>query len=209
MFDFEGVKIKWLGHAGFKIKKKKVVYIDPYHIDETEEADLILITHEHYDHCSPDDIKKIIKEDTVTIGPKSAIMKLEHGNTFIIKPGDRKEFDDIIIDVIPAYNIGKKFHPKEKGGVGYIITIDGKKIYHAGDTDLIPEMEKLVVDVALLPVGGEYTMNAEEAASAANKIKPKIAVPMHYGSIIGSKEDAEEFSKLCECEVRILGKGEN
>jgi L-ascorbate metabolism protein UlaG (beta-lactamase superfamily) len=205
MLDFEGIKIKWLGHAGFKIKKDKVIYIDPYHIDETEEADLILITHEHYDHCSPDDIKKIIKEDTVIICSKDAAGKLS-GNTIAVKPGDRKEVNDIIVDVVPAYNIGKKFHPKKKGGVGYVITIDGKKIYHAGDTDLIPEMEKLAVDVALLPVGGEYTMNAEEAAAAANKIKPKIAVPMHYGSIIGSKEDAEEFSKQCECEVRILGK---
>jgi len=207
MIDFEGIKIKWLGHAGFKIKKDKVVYIDPYHIDEIEEADLILITHEHYDHCSPDDIKKIIKEDTVIMGPKDAVDKLS-GNTMVIKPGDRKEFDDIIIDAVPAYNIGKKFHPKEKKGVGYVLNIGSKKIYHAGDTDLIPEMEKLAVDVALLPVGGEYTMNAEEAALAANKIKPKIAIPMHYGSIIGSKEDAEEFRKECECEVRILGKGD-
>ncbi|MBW2965666.1 MBL fold metallo-hydrolase [Candidatus Woesearchaeota archaeon] len=208
MIDFEGIKIKWLGHAGFKIKKKKVVYIDPYHIDETEQADLILITHEHYDHCSPDDIKKIIKDDTVIIGPKDAIMKLEHGNTIIVKSGDRKEFDDIIIDVIPAYNIGKKYHPKKKGWVGYVLNINGKRIYHAGDTDFIPEMEKLTVDVAILPVGGEYTMNAEEAALAANKIKPMIAIPIHYGTIVGSKEDAETFSKQCECEVRILGKGD-
>ena len=207
MLDFEGIKIKWLGHASFKIKKDKIIYIDPYHIDETEEADLILITHEHYDHCSPDDIKKIIKEDTVIICSKDACKKLS-GNTIAVKPGDRKEVDDIIVDAVPAYNVGKKFHPKKKGGVGYVITIDGKKIYHAGDTDLIPEMEKLAVDIALLPVGGEYTMNAEEAAAAANKIKPKIAVPMHYGSIIGSEEDAEEFSKQCECEVRILGKGD-
>ncbi len=207
MIDFEGIKIKWLGHAGFKINKDKVIYIDPYHIDGIEEADLILITHEHYDHCSPDDVKKIIKEDTIIIGPKDAVDKLS-GNTIAIKPGDRKEVDDIIIDVVPAYNIGKKFHPKEKGGVGYVLTINDKKIYHAGDTDLIPEMEKLAVDVAILPVGGEYTMNAEEAASAANKIKPKIAIPMHYGSIIGSEEDAEEFREKCDCEVRILGKGD-
>ena len=208
MLDFEGIRIKWLGHAGFKIKKKKVIYIDPYQIDDIEPADLILITHDHYDHCSPDDIKKIIKEDTIIIGPKEAVSKLT-GNTIAVKPGDRKEVDDIIIDAVPAYNIRKKFHPKNKKYVGYVININGKKIYHAGDTDLIPEMEKLAVDIALLPVGGEYTMNAEEAALAANKIKPKIAVPMHYGTIVGSEEDAEEFRKQCECEVRILGKNED
>jgi L-ascorbate metabolism protein UlaG (beta-lactamase superfamily) len=203
MLDIEGIKIKWLGHAGFKIKKDKVIYIDPYQMNETEPADIILITHEHYDHCSLDDIEILRKKDTIIIGPKKAVKNLGE-NTIVIKPGDRKEVKDIVIDAIPAYNIGKKFHPKSEGWVGYVITIYGIKIYHAGDTDLIPEMEKLAVDIAMLPVGGDYTMNAEEAAAAANKIKPKIAIPMHYGTIVGTKDDADEFKEKCDCEVHIL-----
>lgn len=204
MLEVEDIKIKWLGHAGFKIKKKKVIYIDPYQINETEQADIILITHEHYDHCSLDDIELLKKEDTIIIGPEKAVKNLDGKNIIIVKPGDRKEVEGIVIDAVPAYNIGKKFHPKEKGNVGYVINIEGIKIYHAGDTDLIPEMEKLAVDIAMLPVGGDYTMNAEEAAAAANKIKPKIAIPMHYGTIVGTKDDADEFKEKCDCEVRIL-----
>ena len=204
MLEVEDIKIKWLGHAGFKIKKKKVIYIDPYQINETEQADIILITHEHYDHCSLDDIELLKKEDTIIIGPEKAVKNLDGKNVIIVKPGDRKEVEGIVIDAVPAYNIGKKFHPKEKGNVGYVINIEGIKIYHAGDTDLIPEMEKLAVDIAMLPVGGDYTMNAEEAAAAANKIKPKIAIPMHYGTIVGTKDDADEFKEKCDCEVHIL-----
>ncbi len=204
MLEVEDIKIKWLGHAGFKIKKKKVIYIDPYQMNETEQADIILITHEHYDHCSLDDIELLKKEDTIIIGPEKAVKNLDGKNVIIVKPGDRKEVEGIVIDAVPAYNIGKKFHPKEKGNVGYVINIEGIKIYHAGDTDLIPEMEKLAVDIAMLPVGGDYTMNAEEAAAAANKIKPKIAIPMHYGTIVGTKDDADEFKEKCDCEVHIL-----
>lgn len=208
MLELDGIQMTWLGHAGFKIKaNEKIIYIDPYEIEEDEKADLILITHAHYDHCSPEDIKKIQKEDTLIIYGGDCGDKLT-GNTDKIVPGEEKEFEDIKIKTVPSYNIGKKYHKKNQGNVGFIIEINGKKIYHAGDTDLIPEMDVITADIALLPVGGTYTMDAREAAEAANKINPEIAVPMHWGSVVGSEDDAKDFSRLAECEVRIMKKGE-
>lgn len=207
MLNYEGLKIQWLGHASFKIDNEITIYIDPFHIVREDTADLILITHDHYDHCSSEDLDKVSGKETIIIAPPNCDSSI--GRDFRkVKPGDRIEIRGVIIDVVPAYNLGKKFHPKEKGGVGYILTMDGVHIYHAGDTDIIPDMEKIRADIALLPVGGTYTMNAEEAAQAADMIKPKIAIPMHYGSTIGGNEDAEEFKKKCSCEVKILGKEE-
>ncbi|MBW2977656.1 MBL fold metallo-hydrolase [Candidatus Woesearchaeota archaeon] len=206
MLNYEGLKIQWLGHASFKIDNEITIYIDPFHIEREDTADLVLITHEHYDHCSSEDLDKVCGKETIIIAPSSCDPSI--GRDFRkVKPGDRVEIRGIIIDVVPAYNMGKKFHPKGKG-VGYVLTMNGVHIYHAGDTDVIPEMEKIRADIALLPVGGTYTMNAEEAAQATDMIKPKIAVPMHYGSTIGGTEDAEEFKEKCSCEVKILGKGE-
>ncbi len=203
MFDFNGIKIEWLGHASFKINTGKVIiYIDPYQIRDTEKADLILITHDHYDHCSPEDVEKLRKDSTVVFAGGECGDKTKVDAVMV--PGQREEIKNIIIDAVPAYNVGKKFHPKEKKYVGYVIEIKGKRIYHAGDTDLIPEMDDIRAAVALLPVGGTYTMNSDEAAVAAKKIGCDIAVPMHYGSIIGDKSDAEHFREVCECEVKIL-----
>lgn len=206
VLDFDGIKIKWLGHSAFKITDEIVIYIDPYDISDSEKADLILITHEHYDHCSSADAAKISKDDTMIITTIDAAKKLK-GNTKVIKAGDNIKIKGVLINTVQAYNIGKAFHPKGKG-VGFIITLDGKKIYHAGDTDLIPEMDIVAADIALLPIGGTYTMDAKEAAQAANKIKPKIAIPMHWGKIVGGERDAEQFRKHAECEVRILAKNE-
>jgi len=203
MLEFNHVKISWLGHASFRIEKEITLYIDPYQLKPHQpKADLILITHDHYDHCSQKDIDGISKEDTLIIGPEKAVKQLK-GNTRIIKPGDTIKIKNVLIKAVHAYNLNKPFHPKGIG-VGYIITIDGVKIYHAGDTDLIPEMDVITADIALLPVGGTYTMNALEAAQAANKIKPTIAIPMHYAKIVGTKEDAILFSRKAQCEVRIL-----
>ncbi len=197
--------IKWLGHAGFKIKGEKVVYIDPFKINETEQADIIIITHEHFDHLSPEDIKKIQTEKTVIVVTPDCAPKVS-GNVKTISPGKTLSIDGIKIEAVPAYNSNKNFHLKENNWIGVIITINGKRIYHAGDTDNISEMSSLKnIDVAMLPVSGIYVMTAEEAADAANRIMPKIAVPMHYGSIVGTKEDAEKFRRLCRCRAEILG----
>lgn len=219
-----GVELKWLGHAGFSIKDSdngRMIYIDPYNIKEgLEPADVILITHSHYDHCSYADLKKIVKEGTrVVITPdcQSKVTKFDVPVKIeIIESGGELNFSGLKITAVPSYNIDKHFHPKDENWIGYIVRIGDFILYHAGDTDVIPEMQKLTgfkqpekEFVALLPVGGRFTMSAEEAAEAANIIKPTLAIPMHYGSIIGDESDAEEFKQLCEDEeikVEILKK---
>ena len=207
--DINGVEIKWLGHDGFLIKNSKVIYIDPYNIGYKEEkADLIFLTHGHYDHCSVADLKKIIKEGTKIICPADCQSKINQFDVpirmEIIEEGQEIDLRNLKVIAIPAYNIDKPFHQKGEG-IGYLIKFEGVVIYHAGDTDVIPEMQKLTGHknkdtkfVALLPVGGRFTMSAEEAAEAANIIKPDLAIPMHYGTLIGSREDAEEFVELCK-----------
>jgi L-ascorbate metabolism protein UlaG (beta-lactamase superfamily) len=205
-----GVELKWLGHASFLIKNHKIIYIDPFNIKEnSEKADIILITHSHYDHCSVADIKNIIKEGTkivLTADSQSKITRFETPiDIQIIEPNKELVFGDIKISAVPAYNIDKSFHPKEEGWVGYIIKMNDILIYHAGDTDFIPEMQKLTGHkqpdkqfIALLPIGGRFTMGVEEAVEAAKLIKPALAIPMHYGGLIGTVADAEEFVKLCK-----------
>lgn len=204
------IELKWLGHSGFLIEHKKVIYIDPYGIkDGLPQADVILITHSHYDHCSLPDMEKIIKEGTRIVVPadcQSTITKFDVPIKMeIIEPGQEIEIGDLKVFAFPSYNIDKHFHPKEEGWVGYVIKTEGVIIYHSGDTDVIPEMQKLTgykqqdkEFIALLPVGGRYTMNAEEAAEAAKIIKPTLAIPMHWGSLVGSEDDAKEFVELCE-----------
>jgi L-ascorbate metabolism protein UlaG (beta-lactamase superfamily) len=204
------ITIQWLGHAGFLVKGLKTIYIDPYDIKkENEKADIILITHSHYDHCSIADINKIIKEGTKIVIPANCQSKVTRFNIPIkmevIEHGQEISPEDIKISALPAYNINKHFHPKDEESLGYLIKIKDVLIYHAGDTDLIPEMQKLTgyknkntMFIALLPVGGRFTMNAEEAAEAAKLIKPDLAIPMHYGNIIGNEDDAKEFVELCK-----------
>lgn len=199
--------IKWYGHASVMIKREKVIYFDPFELPAgAEKADIILITHEHYDHFSPEDIKKIQKENTIVVSTPDVIAKVK-GEKREIFPGKEIEIDGIKIRAVPAYNVDKRFHPKEKKWVGYILEIEGVTLYHAGDTDFIPEMKNLgKIDIAFLPVGGTYTMNAKEAAEAANVISPAVAIPMHWGSIVGSESDAEVFRKECKVNVKILPK---
>ena len=199
--------IKWMGQSGFMLKGEKTIYIDPWKTDSEEKADIILITHAHYDHCNPEVIMKISNENTSLLITPDCQSKVKDfpGNVVLVEPDNNYDIEGIKIETVPAYNINKQFHPKENEWVGYIMNIDGKRIYHAGDTDAIPEMKALKnIDVALVPVGGTYTMNAEEAAEAVNEfIMPKLAMPMHFGDIVGSKEDAERFKKLCKCKVEI------
>ncbi|GAG38812.1 unnamed protein product, partial [marine sediment metagenome] len=179
----------------------------PFKITVPLKVDIVLITHPHYDHCSLEDIEKVVKEDTVVIAPPDCTSKFvrnEKGNLKIITPGKIIEIGDIKIQAVPAYNTNKTFHPKENEWCGYIIAINNKIIYHAGDTDLIPEMDKIQADIALLPIGGTYTMNAEEAAQAAQKVKAKVVIPCHYTKgIAGSPEDAERLKQLLPDKVII------
>ncbi len=200
-------KISWLGHDGFLIEAHKLIYIDPYQITSKKKADIILITHEHFDHCSTEDINRIQKPDTVIVTDKDSAKKLS-GDIRVIAPNQTLHVGDIRIDAVPAYNVNKNFHPKSKGWLGFIIEIEGVRVYHAGDTDFIPEMNHIKTDIALLPVSGTYVMTAREAADAALSIKPDIAVPMHFGSIVGGKQDPIEFKNALEgrCEVVILEK---
>lgn len=197
--------IHWLGHDTFKITGEKTIYTDPFKIKKRDNADIILITHEHYDHCSPNDIKKLQGSGTTIVTTPDCADKLS-GNVKTVKPGDRLTVEGIEIEAVPSYNIDKQFHIKKKNWVGYIFTVNGQKIYLAGDTDHIPEMKRFNADIALLPVSGTYVMNADEAVKAALDIKPKIAVPMHYNSIVGTERDAKRFAKGLEgkIEVRIL-----
>ncbi|MEM5829526.1 MAG: MBL fold metallo-hydrolase [Candidatus Aenigmatarchaeota archaeon] len=206
VFEYKSIKIEWLGHASFKISDKLKIYIDPFEIAEEEKADLIFITHEHYDHCSLKDIKKLVKDDTIVIATEDCIAKLRDFKVFPVLPGKSYEVKGINFYTIPAYNLGKAFHTRASNWVGYVIEIEGIKIYHAGDTDFVPEMRELkAIEIALVPIGGTYTMDAEEAAKAVNYFKPKVAVPMHYGKIVGSERDAERFKQLVkEVKVEIL-----
>jgi len=199
-------KIVWLGHDGFRIDASKTVYIDPYQIEEGPAADLILITHEHFDHCSPDDVARIQQSGSVIVTEKDSAAKLS-GDVRVVKVGDTLTIDNVTIKAVAAYNTNKDFHPKSNGWLGFIVEVDGVKVYHAGDTDFIPEMKDFNTDIALLPVSGTYVMTANEAVEAALAINPKVAIPMHYGAIVGGGQDAENFKKALEgkVEVRILG----
>lgn len=207
--------VQWLGHAGFRIDSGgAVVYIDPYRVGEGPVADLILITHGHYDHFSPLDIERVSGPETVVIAPPHVAERIE-GRVTSLVPGEMLEFDElgpgIDVTAVAAYNTskqdpeGRPFHPREAGCLGYEVRVGGERLYHSGDTDVIPEMDSVAgVDIALLPVSGVYVMTPEEAAEAARRIQPRMAVPMHWGQHIGTRADAEEFAERAPVEVRIM-----
>jgi L-ascorbate metabolism protein UlaG (beta-lactamase superfamily) len=202
--------IHWLGHDSFRIEgENMVVYIDPWNLGKAPMADLILVTHEHHDHCSPADIAKVQKADTVVVTITAAARALT-GEIQVVKPGDQVTVKGVPIEAVPAYNVNKfrspgvPFHPKEAEHVGFIVTLGGYRIYHAGDTDYIPEMETFDVDIALLPVSGTYVMTAAEAVEAAKAINPQLAIPMHVGAGIGALTDADYFKQNASVPVEIL-----
>ncbi|HPP11776.1 MAG TPA: MBL fold metallo-hydrolase [bacterium] len=198
--------IHWLGHASLLIMVgEKRVYVDPWKLREAQPASLVLVTHEHFDHCSPEDIEKVAGPETPIVGPEGALKKIKVGQRLILKPGEKHDFSWLLVEARPAYNLKKDFHPKNRGDLGYLLRWQDKSLYVAGDTDCLPEMEKLNPDIAVLPVGGTYTMDAAEAARAVSIMKPKVAIPYHYGDIVGTGQSAAEFQRLVKgVEVKIL-----
>ena len=200
--------IEVLYHSSIRINKEKIIYIDPFKIDRNfNDADIIFITHDHYDHYSEEDIDKVINENTTIIIPEELLTKLLrkgiNKNAIItVEPNKNYMVQGIKFETISAYNTNKTFHPKENGWVGYIIIINGIRYYIAGDTDITEENKQVKCDVAFVPVGGTYTMDFKEAASLINEIKPKIAIPIHYGSIVGTEQDAIDFVRLLHPEIK-------
>ncbi|OGO05547.1 MAG: Zn-dependent hydrolase [Chloroflexi bacterium RBG_13_56_8] len=194
--------IHWLGHASFRIDGDVIVYIDPWKLKSAVPADLILVTHGHYDHLSVSDIARISKDDTVIVCPTSCVRSIP-GDVRTIAPGQSMRVRGVLIEAVPSYNTNKPNHPRSAGNVGYIVEVGDRRIYHAGDTDLIPEMSQIRCDVALLPVGGTYTMNAKEAVQAVERIKPQVVVPMHWGDIVGSRGDVERFASLVSEDIQV------
>ena len=194
--------IEVLCHSSIRINKEKIIYIDPFRIEEDyKDADIIFITHDHYDHYSEEDIDKIKKEGTTFVIPEELLTKLlvkgyNRNDIIIVEPGKQYMTQGIKFETIPAYNTNKAYHPKENDWLGYIIEVKGVRYYIAGDTDITEENKKVKCDVALVPVGGTYTMDFKEAAYLINEIKPKIAVPTHYGSVVGNLQDATDFIRL-------------
>ncbi len=200
-------KIHWLGHAGFRVEGSKVVYFDPFNVSGGPTADLILVSHTHYDHFSPNDIKKLSDGNTTLIISNDTDPDFA-GEVIKLTPGKTVDVKGMTVKAVSAYNVGKQFHPKTSGWLGYLLTIDNDTIYHTGDTDLIPEMDEIIADVALVPVGGTFTMDAAEAAKAVRAMRVKTAIPMHWGEIVGDETDARKFKELVgdAAEVVILEK---
>jgi L-ascorbate metabolism protein UlaG (beta-lactamase superfamily) len=215
MLDYKGVKFSWLGHDGFRIVAGKTVYVDPYKLSRDQynraDADIVFISHNHFDHLSMDDLKHVVSAKTTIVAAKECAQQLQQLGleTKLVAPGDKLTVNDVPVEVIAAYNTNKDFHPKADGKVGYVITLGGLSIYHTGDTDIIPEMDAAKPDVALVPVSGTYVMTADEAAKATDeRIKPKmLAIPMHYASIVGTEDDARRFQGLVKaCKVEVLSR---
>ena len=214
MFEYNDIGIIWTGHAGFKITyESKKIYIDPYKLSKEHEnvcdADIVLITHNHFDHLSIEDLKNIVNETTVIVSAQECLSQLKSlsvKESIGIDPRNSVKVNDLKIETVHAYNVDKEFHPKNDKKIGFIVEFGNDRLYHIGDSDIIPEMKNTNSTIALVPVSGTYVMTAEEASKAINElINPKIAIPMHYGTIVGNKEDAIRFSELVTvCKTEIL-----
>ena len=197
-------------HSSIRIQDGfRVIYIDPFRISGTQgDADFILITHDHYDHFSPEDIRKVANRDTILVVPGIMMGKASEvaglvGDIRMVKPEEIGDIGGLAYETVPAYNTGKAFHQKSAGWVGYILTVNDTRIYIAGDTDRTPENERVNCDIAMIPIGGTFTMDAREAAELVNRIKPQVAIPIHYGSVAGSKGDEDVFRKLVDPDIKV------
>lgn len=205
-------QIDVLTHSSIRIRADKIIYIDPFQIDgNPKDADVLFITHDHFDHFSPEDIKKVFKNDTTFVIPEAmrevcGPLLAKENELICVKPGQKMNVAGIEIETIAAYNMNKEFHPKENGWVGYILNLNGIRCYVAGDTDITEENKKVNCDIAMIPIGGTYTIDAEEAAEFINGIKPEIAIPIHYGNIVGKLEDADVFKSLVDSNIQVITK---
>jgi len=196
--------IDWLGHASFRLRGSRTIYIDPWKIPgDMRDGDIVLVTHGHYDHLSMEDIGRIAKREATVVIPATIERKVSWPKVVTVAPGQTVTVEGIRIEAVAAYNIDKHFHPRVEQWVGYVVDLDGIKVYHTGDTDLIDEFRTVRCDIVLLPVSGTYVMNAREAVEAVKILQPKIAIPMHYGDIVGDKKDALYFQESSPCEVVI------
>ena len=206
--------VQRIAHDTFRIAGSKVVYTDPFRVKERDSADVVVLSHEHFDHLSVEDLEKVSTPQTRLVASplcKDELKKVKAAEIKFIKPGEKATVDGVEVEALPAYNVnkfkspGQAFHPKGEPRLGFILEVDGTRVYFAADTDFIPEMKSVRCDIALLPVSGTYVMTAEEAAEAVAAIKPRIAVPMHYGAIVGSETDARKFKSLVKsCQVEII-----
>ncbi|MGC9130719.1 MAG: MBL fold metallo-hydrolase [Pyrobaculum sp.] len=215
-FTYRGLSISWLGHDSFRVVGEgAVLYIDPYQLQVGEpKADVILVTHEHFDHCDPPSIQRVLKPSTVVVAPRIAkpCVSKAARNVLEISPGESREVGPVRVTAFPAYNLNKfrdpargvVFHPREDGRVAYLVEWGGVRLFHAGDSDFVPEFRQVVADVVFVPVSGVYVMTPQEAAEFVNAVVPKVAIPMHYGSIVASRREAEEFKKLVRPEVQVV-----
>jgi L-ascorbate metabolism protein UlaG (beta-lactamase superfamily) len=203
-----------IAHDTFRVAGSKVIYTDPFKVTDEDRADIVLLSHDHFDHLSLDDLNKVCTPETTIVAStqcKAGLEDVKAKEKHFLEPGMKQQVGEVTIEAVPAYNVnkfrepGKPFHPKEAKGVGFVFEMDGTRVYYAGDTDCIPEMKSVQCDIALLPVSGTYVMTVDEAAKAAQTINPKIAVPMHYAAIVGSDDDAKKFKSIVSnCEVQIV-----
>ena len=204
--------IQVLAHSAVRIESGKTLYFDPYLIEnDFNDADVIFLTHDHYDHFSPEDFAKVTRENTPVVAPETIVGHLlnkgiDRNRIITVKPGDEIQVEGIPVEVVPSYNTNKKFHPQANEWVGYVVTVDGTRCYVAGDTDINPDVLQVKCDIAMVPVGGTYTTTAEEAAQLVNRIRPAIAVPTHFGAVTGTKEDGKTFARFVDPEIQVMQK---
>lgn len=195
--------------SSVRIAGSRILYFDPFHIrTESRDADFIFLTHDHFDHYSPADIRKVRNGDTIFFLPETMIGVLsklgaDADHAVLFRPGDRRVLYDVAVEAVPAYNPSKPFHPRENGWLGYLVEMDGLSFYVPGDTDLTPEAESVKADVLFAPIGGKYTMDPAEAAELTNRIRPRAAVPIHYGTVVGRPGQAEEYRALVDRSIPV------
>ena len=194
--------------SSIRIEAGKVIRFDPYRINGApHDADLVFLTHDHYDHFSPADLQLVMKRETVIVAPesmRSALRKAGFPDFTALQAGEVSEVSGVSVEAVASYNLNKPFHPKENGWLGYVITVDGQRVYVAGDTDATPEAAAVCCDIALLPIGGTYPMDACVAAELVKSIHPKRVIPTHYGSIVGNPEDGRRFAEAVGIEAQVV-----